>query len=931
MGGEAGQNREPKRICLGLLAHVDAGKTTLSEALLYQGGAIRRMGRVDKGDTFLDTSPLERQRGITIFSKQAQLQTERCAITLLDTPGHVDFSAEMERTLQVLDYAVLVINGADGVQAHTETLWNLLRRYRIPVFLFVNKMDQEGTDREGLLSELQKRLSPNCLDFTRLWEETAAQREAGRWDAFPGAFCEAAAMCDEALLERYLETERLSEEEIGGLIRERKLFPCYFGSALKLTGLEALFFGFDHYMQEPKRLPSFGAKVFKIARDPQGKRLSYMKITGGSLSVKMRIGEEKVDQIRLYSGDSFESLQQAEPGMVCAVLGLENTEAGQGLGAEPDSERPVLEPVFSYRIVLPEGTDPHEAFLKLRTLSEEEPELGIFWNEGLSEIEAKLMGEIQTEILRQRIKERFGIAVDFSEGHIVYKETITKPAVGIGHFEPLRHYAEVHLLLEPLPRGSGIQVSSACGEEMLSLNWQRLILELLAEGEHPGVLCGAPVTDMGIRLIAGRSHPKHTEGGDFRQAAFRALRQGLMQAESALLEPYYDLTLELPKEYLGRALSDLQQMDAEFSAPEQTGETAVIRGSAPASRLQGYQRELLSYTRGRGRLSLVYKGYGPCLNQEEIIAAAGYDPEQDAEHPAGSIFCAHGAGYGVGWREVPEHAHIQGTDAVLRQGESRQEETGAESERRAGSPGSSYDGSYAADKELEEIFQRTFGSRKQEEKRKPGRGLFDRPEAPDRGTEKGGRGTDRRQEQLPEPRENWLLVDGYNVIHAWEELKALAAVSFDAARTKLLDILSNYQGYRRCRVLVVFDAYKVAGRYQAEVETYHNIFVVYTKQAETADQYIARAVQEIGKEYNVTVATSDRLVQLIILGQGALRLSARELLEEVEAANQEMRCQYLDRTGKRKNELLGDALRSLEEKKEEQQETCPENEQEKKG
>lgn len=931
MGGEAGQNREPKRICLGLLAHVDAGKTTLSEALLYQGGAIRRMGRVDKGDTFLDTSPLERQRGITIFSKQAQLQTERCAITLLDTPGHVDFSAEMERTLQVLDYAVLVINGADGVQAHTETLWNLLRRYRIPVFLFVNKMDQAGTDRERLLSELQKRLSPNCLDFTRLWEETAAAREAGNWNAFPKAFCEAAAMCDEGLLERYLETEQLSEEDLCTLIQERKIFPCYFGSALRLSGLEALLSGFDHYMREPERLPAFGAKVFKIARDPQGKRLSYMKITGGVLSVKMRIGEEKADQIRLYSGDSFESLQQAEAGMVCAVLGLEKTEAGQGLGAEPDSERPVLEPVFAYRIALPEGMDAHEAFLKLRTLSQEEPELSILWNPRLSEIEAKLMGEIQTEILRQRIEERFGFSVDFTEGHIVYKETITKAAVGIGHFEPLRHYAEVHLLLEPLPRGSGIRVASACSEELLSQNWQRLILELLAGTEHPGVLCGAPVTDIGITLIAGRAHPKHTEGGDFRQAAFRALRQGLMQGESALLEPYYELKLELPAESLGRALSDLQRMEAEFSAPEQTGETAVIRGSAPASRLRGYQKELLAYTKGRGRLNLTYKGYGECLNPEEVLSAAGYDPEQDAEHPAGSIFCAHGAGYGVDWREVPAHAHIQGTEAVLRQKEARQEETGPRAGNRSGASWGSYDGSYAADRELEEIFQRTFGPRKQEEKRKPGRGLFDRPEAPDRGTEKGGRGTDRRQEQLPEPRENWLLVDGYNVIHAWEELKALAAVSFDAARTKLLDILSNYQGYRRCRVLVVFDAYKVAGRYQAEVETYHNIFVVYTKQAETADQYIARAVQEIGKEYNVTVATSDRLVQLIILGQGALRLSARELLEEVEAANQEMRCQYLDRTGKRKNELLGDALRSLEEKKEEQQETCPENEQEKKG
>ena len=901
MSGETREDRQKEQICAGLLAHVDAGKTTLSEAILYESGSIRKLGRVDRRDSFLDTEPLERERGITIFAKQAGFQLGDREYSLLDTPGHADFSAEMERTLQVLDYGILVINGADGVQGHTETLWRLLRRYRIPVFLFVNKMDQEGTDRKQLMAELKKRLSSRCVDFSGLPPETEGSS--------PGETMEEIAMNDEAMLEKYLETEEITQDEISSMIEKRKIFPCYFGSALKLTGIQEFLKGFSAYTR-PKQYPeAFGAKVYKIGRDERGNRLTFLKVTGGSLKVKMEIGGEKVDQIRVYSGREYRTLQEAGAGAVCAVLGLSGTRPGMGLGGEPASEPPMLEPVLSYRVDLPAGTDVHEAYLKLRSLEEEEPELQLLWQEQLNEIHVKLMGEVQTEILGRLIRDRFGMEAGFSEGQIVYRETIGEPVVGIGHFEPLRHYAEVHLLLEPLPRGSGLIYASGVSEEELALNYQRLVISQLSGEEHPGVLCGAPITDMRITLIAGKSHLKHTEGGDFRQAAFRALRQGLMQGQSILLEPYYSFRIELPSEMAGRAMTDIQRMGGSFQPPEQEGGDTVLQGEAPVSGMRGYQRELSAYSKGYGRLSLSLAGYRECREPEEVIKGIGYDPERDTEHPAGSIFCSHGAGVYVDWREVPAKAHIQErfTEAEDPSEESLPapgdgEKTGTSS---AGAGG--YGGSYAEDRELEAIFERTFGPVKREKKLPPGRSILD----PARN----------RQLNLP-ARESWLLVDGYNIIHAWDELRELAELSFDAARIRLLDILCNYQGFRKCRVIVVFDAYKVAGRYTSEVERYQNIFVVYTKQAETADQYIAKAVQEISGEYNVTVATSDRLVQLIILGQGALRLSARELYEEVEGARAEMRRDYLTGPRPRDQFVLKDLPEGYgrpEEKEEKQQ------------
>ena len=1011
MGGEKTE-KVKKHICIGLLAHVDAGKTTLSEAILYESRSIRKLGRVDRRDAFLDNDPIERERGITIFAKQAQFELGDFSATLLDTPGHADFSAEAERVLQVLDYAVLVISGADGVQGHTETLWRLLARYQVPVFLFINKMDQPGPDRDKLLLELQAKLSEHCLDFTELEEVSGDCAEAGtearqvsdihgsdRSSAgrsrnggsakgaaapvisYPVPFMEAAAMCDEALLEQYLETGEVTRADLQQLIRERKLFPCFFGSALRLDGVNRLLSGLSDYALSPRYSDRFGAKVYKIARDAQGNRLSFLKVTGGVLKVRQQIGEEKIDQIRIYAGADFETVSEAEAGTVCAVTGLSATRPGMGLGAEIDSERPVLEPVLSYRIVLPEGCDVHEAWLKLRLLEDEDPELRIVWEEQLGEIHAKLMGEVQTEVLQQRIAERFGLQVSFAEGRIVYRETIARAAEGIGHYEPLRHYAEVHLLLEPLPRGSGLVFCTECSGDMLAGNWQRLVLSHLAEREYPGVLTGAPLTDLKITLVAGRAHEKHTEGGDFRQATYRAVRQGLMETESLLLEPYYEFRLELPQETVGRALSDLSRMGAEAGAPETDGEIVRIAGRAPVSEMRGYQRELIAYTRGRGRIALVPGGYAVCHDMEAAVAAAGYDPERDTENPAGSVFCAHGAGVYVDWREVPAQAHVQSgikilqDGTVLRPGERRQLETGggtwlgdgadgsgtggaAGSQRlgvetfgtpgqanahagAAGSPaagqisgksaaggraaageaaaGSRSGGSFAEDQELEAIFYRTFGSNSRTAEknlqRKPGRGLFDK--AP--GVNTAGGADEKRRGSAASalgpdsaPAENWLLVDGYNIIHAWDELRELSEVSFDAGRTRLLEILSNYQGYKNCRVIVVFDAYKVAGRVKSEVETWHNIFVVYTKQAETADQYIAKTVQEIKGRYNVTVATSDQLVQLIILGQGALRISARELWEEVEAVNAQLRQNYLNKSSMGKNDLLRGPITELQ-------------------
>ncbi|MDO4266383.1 MAG: TetM/TetW/TetO/TetS family tetracycline resistance ribosomal protection protein [Eubacteriales bacterium] len=892
-------NKKLRYICAGLLAHVDAGKTTLSEALLYGSGRLRKLGRVDKKDAFLDTDAMERERGITIFSKQALLPLgDNLQVTLLDTPGHVDFSAEMERTLQVLDYAVLLINGADGVQGHTETLWKLLSRYRIPTFLFINKMDQAGTDRAKLLLELETKLSERCIDFTDIKEEYTEQ------------FSEAAAMCDDELLARYLESGTVTEEEIAALISERKLFPCWFGSALKLTGVDDFIAGLARYMIGRSYPDTFGAKVFKIARDAQGNRETWLKVTGGKLSVRMQIGEEKIDRIRIYDGSSFEPVSEAEAGMVCAVQGLSHAVAGMGLGAEPDSEKPVLEPVLSYRLSLPDGSDMQAAYRKLKVLEDEEPELSLTWNEKLSEIHVKLMGEVQTEILKRMIAERFRMDAEFTEGHIVYRETILRPAIGIGHFEPLRHYAEVHLLLEPLPRGSGMEYATALSTDKLPGNWQRLVLTHLMEREHPGVLTGAPITDMRITLVAGRAHEKHTEGGDFRQATYRAVRQGLMEAECALLEPWYEFTIELPAEAAGHAMTDIRRMEGSFEAPENTGDMTVIRGRAPVSEMRSYQRELTAYTRGRGRMTLRFAGYELCHDQEKVLSEIGYDPERDIDNPTGSVFCAHGAGFTVPWNEVPAYAHLESgltenrtdtdQDPDFTEGTVRQQP--ARGGNGLSGRTASYDGGYAADAELEEIFRRTFGTSKRDEARH--KGLLDRASGSGTDGGKGKRSGGNGDIFSADPAENWLLVDGYNIIHAWDELKELAALNFDAARERLLDILSNYQGFKHCRVLVVFDAYKVPGRVNAEVEQWNNIYVIYTKQAETADQYIAKAVQQINGRYNVTVATSDRLVQLIILGQGALRLSARELYEEVEAVNAQIRRDYTERRTKTENYVL---------------------------
>lgn len=859
-----------KKLVIGILAHVDAGKTTLSEGLLYLSGKIRKLGRVDHRDAYLDTFELERERGITIFSKQAVLNMGDTQVTLLDTPGHVDFSAEMERTLQVLDYGILVINGADGVQGHTMTLWRLLARYGIPTFLFVNKMDQEGTDRAALLAELKKRLDDNCIDF----DETQNQEE----------FMENLSMCDETLLEKYLEQGELDREDITDLICTRKVFPCYFGSALKLEGVEEFIKGVEKYTASPAYNVDFGAKVYKIARDEQGNRLTYMKITGGSLKVKSlltnrsprysaeeEIWEEKADQIRIYSGAKYEMIKEAEAGTVCAVTGLTKTYPGQGLGWEEESELPVLEPVLNYQIQLPLDCDVHQMLKKLKELEEEEPQLHIVWDEQLQEIHAMLMGEVQIDILKHLIWERFHVAVEFGAGSIVYKETIAEPVEGVGHFEPLRHYAEVHLMLEPGEPGSGLQFFTACSEDVLDKNWQRLILTHLEEKEHKGVLTGSPITDMQITLLTGRAHLKHTEGGDFRQATYRAIRQGLKKAKSILLEPYYEFRLELPGENIGRAMADIQKMQGNFLPPETEEEMTILRGTAPVSKMRDYQREVVSYTKGRGRLFCSLKGYAPCQEQEEIVAAIGYDSERDLENPTGSVFCAHGAGFVVPWNEVEDYMHLEGADRGGDSGE--EEETPAYIP-----PRSAYAGSYEDDKELQEIFERTFGPVKEKRAMTGKRTISSQPS---------------HSYYTPKKKsgEEYLLVDGYNVIFAWEDLRELAEANLHAAQDKLMDILSNYQGYKKCTLILVFDAYKVEG-HQEEVLKYHNIYVVYTKEAETADQYIEKTVHKIGRQNQVTVATSDRLEQIIIMGQGAQRISAKGLREEIEETNRQLRLDW---------------------------------------
>ncbi|HJC40391.1 MAG TPA: TetM/TetW/TetO/TetS family tetracycline resistance ribosomal protection protein [Candidatus Intestinimonas pullistercoris] len=858
------------QLTLGILAHVDAGKTTLSEAMLYQSGRLRRLGRVDHKDAFLDTEPLERERGITIFSKQAVFPLGERDVTLLDTPGHADFSSEMERTLQVLDCAVLVISGTDGVQAHTRTLWRLLERYQVPTFLFVNKMDLPGADRETLLAQLRSSLDDGCVDFSL--------------DQDRDHFYESAAMCSEEALEHYLSEGTVPEDALVEMVARRQLFPCWFGSALRLEGVAEFLEGLERYAPRPRWPEAFGARIYKVARDSQGTRLTYLKVTGGSLRVKQlltnrredmepeAVWEEKADQLRIYSGSKFQTVEEAPAGTVCAVTGLSRTFPGQGLGIEPPGAPPSLEPVLTYRVLLPEGTDPHTALAKLRLLEEEDPQLHVVWREQLREIHVQLMGEVQLDILQSLLAERFGLEVSFDAGGILYRETIAAPVEGVGHYEPLRHYAEVHLLLEPGERGSGLRFAAACPPDMLEGHWQRLVLTHLEEREHLGVLTGSPITDMKITLVAGRAHLKHTEGGDFRQATYRAVRQGLMEAESILLEPWYDFRLELPAESVGRALSDLQRMAGETAPPELEGEEAVLTGRAPVACLRDYGREVTAYTRGRGRLFCTLGGYAPCHDQEAVVAALDYDPERDLEQPADSVFCDHGAGYTVKWDQVKAHMHV---DSGLRLGQ--EEETEAPAAHAPAAP-ATYSGAQALDKELQAIYERTYGPVKR-------RDLFQPAPRPERTASSG----ESRPRAVPPRQEGpeYLLVDGYNIIFAWEELQAVARDNLDAARQLLMDLLSNYQGFKKCVVILVFDVYKVP-RGLEEVIRYHNIYVVYTKEAETADAYIEKATFEIGKKHRVKVATSDGAEQLIILGHGALRLSATAFRAEVEQVEGEI-------------------------------------------
>lgn len=866
------------QLVLGILAHVDAGKTTLAESILYQSGVIRKLGRVDHKDAFLDTYELEKLRGITIFSKQAEFTLGERTVTLLDTPGHVDFSAEMERALQVLDYAILVINGMDGVQGHSLTLWKLLKRYGIPVFLFINKMDQAGTDRKRLVKELQDRLGDGCLEFS----------------ACPGeSFYEELAMCDEGVMERYLESGEIEEQEIAALIAGRKVLPCYFGSALKMEGVEEFLEGLDRYTVSREYPEEFCARVYKIGRDAQGARLTYLKIIGGNLKVKMPLKgetrggeawEEKVDQIRIYSGSQYRAVSEAPAGCICAVTGLAGTWAGEGLGQELSAGQPFLEPVLSYGLALPADGDVHAIYRQLSQLEEEDPQLHILWEERTGEISVQVMGKMQIEILKSLIAERFGWAVEFGAGRIVYKETIRETVEGVGHFEPLRHYAEVHVVLEPGEPGSGITCESTCSEDVLDRNWQRLVLTHLQERKHPGVLTGSEITDLKLTLTAGRAHEKHTEGGDFRQAAYRAVRQGLRKAESVLLEPVYGFRLEIPVDKVGRAMADIQRLYGTFEPPEIMGEQAVITGSAPISEMRDYPAEVAAYTRGEGRISYALKGYGPCHNAEEVIASMAYDPDQDMENPCGSVFCSHGAGFVVEWGRVEEYMHVESS---LKAGKIPKTEAVTEEQDRPSS-GSSGAG---LDQELEAIFIRTYGAI---DRKRP----FTEPPRTVKPAAEIMRPPKRR-----DPGKEYLLVDGYNIIFAWEELRELAKADISAARDQLCDLLCNYQGYKDNTVIVVFDAYKVDGG-TGEVQKYRNIHLVYTKQAETADQYIEKTVQEMNKKYQVTVATSDALEQMIIWGMGAMRLSARDLKEELDLVRRELRAEHLEKQEKMRNYLL---------------------------
>ncbi len=858
-------------LVIGMLAHVDAGKTTLSEALLYSTGAIRTLGRVDNKDAFLDTNSMERARGITIFSKQARFPLEKYTVTLLDTPGHVDFSAEMERTLQVLDYAILVISGADGVQGHTKTLWQLLKHYRIPTFLFVNKMDQQGTNRQLLLEQLRNMLSDSVIDFS-----------------FPSAIdTEAVALTDEALLDKHLAGEPITEADIASVIAERKLFPCFFGSALRVTGIKELIDGLNTYMKLKSYPDTFGAKVYKITRDAQGNRLTHLKITGGSLASRMSINEnEKINQIRLYSGEKFATANEVTAGEVCAVTGLESSFAGQSLGADIPSNIPLLEPVLTYKLLILDGTDPLLAIPKLRLLEEEDPKLHIVWNEFLKEIHLQVMGAVQIEILRAVIAERFGIQVDFGTGNIVYKETITTTVEGVGHFEPLRHYAEVHLILEPGAPGSGITCKLDCEGSGLDRNWQRLILTHLYERTHRGVLTGSPLTDVVISLVGGRAHQKHTEGGDFRQATYRAIRQGLMQAESVLLEPYYSFTLELPRASVGRAMTDLERMHADFELKEadMDEDFAVISGNAPVSAFTDYQSEFIAYTKGHGKLYLGQGGYKPCHNAEEVIAASGYDPDRDTHNPSSSVFCSHGSGDIVPWYEVFDHMHIESILAARTKGTTGETFPSGQPVK---STVSALDAALGTE-EIDAILRRSSFANSNTKESK-----HYRPFAKTRSFDSAAPGY-KGKETAQNSGTSYLLVDGYNIIFSWNELKELAASNLDAARTRLLDSMCNYQAMKKCELIVVFDAYRVQN-HTTEFLDHHNIHVVYTKEAETADTYIERFAHEHGKKHYVRVATSDRLEQVIIIGQGCHMVSAAEFEQEVKALEEMIREEYLDK------------------------------------
>lgn len=858
-----------RKLAIGILAHVDAGKTTLSESILYLSGKIRRLGRVDNKDAFLDTNELERARGITIFSKQAVVEFEDTEFTLLDTPGHVDFSAEMERTLQVLDYAILVISGADGIQGHTKTLWRLLEMYDIPTFIFVNKMDQNGTDSEKLINQLKKQLSDGCIDF-------GIQKTDEFYDEL--------AMCEDYLMEEYLDTGKLSDKAIKHAIYDRKVFPCYFGSALKLEGVEAFLRGLVNFTNTPYFPEEFGAKIFKITRDEQGNRLTHLKVTGGSLKVKDimtdGISEEKVNQIRIYSGEKFETTSQVCSGTVCAVTGLNFTKPGQGLGIEEASEMPVLEPVLSYKLTLPEGNDPRLLMPKLRQLEEEEPELNIVWDENLQEIQAKIMGEVQLEILQSIIKNRFGVEVSFDSGSIVYKETILNTVEGVGHFEPLRHYSEVHLLLEPSETGSGLQFETACSEEVLAKNWQRLVLTHLSEKAHKGVLTGSAITDMKITLVSGKAHNKHTEGGDFREATYRAVRQGLKEAESVLLEPYYSFQLELPEKMLGRAMTDIEKMYGTSEIKSSNGETAVLVGNAPVATMRNYQKEVTSYTKGYGRIFVSFMGYSRCHNEDEVIAKIGYDSERDTENPTGSIFCEGGAGYFVEWNNVKNHMHLEN---YLKAKPQNQEDDFGDFKS-----GERYIGSDEIDEIINQTFYANQGKKSVWKRKRSSRESYSEP------VRYVGRANDTREE--------YLLVDGYNVIFAWPELAELAKDDMEGARVKLLDCLSNYQGIKKFKIIVVFDAYRVEG-HREEIIDYYNIHMIFTKEAQTADQYIEKFAHDNQKKYNMTVATSDGLQQIIIRGAGCNLISARELKVDVENAVAQMRQLYNEVQVKDRNYL----------------------------